>query len=177
MPVPLGCQRPSPPPIVRGQEIFTLAAPLRQEKGWTSGVVSRVTTNALAVDLTLAAGGLGGPVFTASGDLVGVTTFQNEREDPKRGAAGIVRIERACEAIAVAVNKAGDTAAPSAAHLPVEPMQRLDMRLALMGQVEEVILDQVGRQKRSAPCVHGLEDQLRVILFAEVDHDQSDLLA
>jgi S1-C subfamily serine protease len=31
-PVPLGCPRGSAPPVARGQEIFTLAAPLRQER-------------------------------------------------------------------------------------------------------------------------------------------------
>ena len=72
-PVPLGCPRSSTPPVARGQEIFALAAPLRQDKGWTSGTVSRVDAHAIASDLTLATGGTGGPVFTASGDLVGLS--------------------------------------------------------------------------------------------------------
>ena len=72
-PVPLGCPRSSTPPVAREQEIFSLAAPLRQEKGWTPGTVSRVDAQAIASDLTLATGGTGGPVFTASGDLVGIT--------------------------------------------------------------------------------------------------------
>ena len=93
-PVPLGCSSTGSPPIARGQEIYTLAAPLRQEKGWTLGTVSRVDARAIASDLTLATGGAGGPVFTASGDLVGITALPDERDEPRRGATRVVRIER-----------------------------------------------------------------------------------
>ena len=121
-PVPLGCSSGSPP-IARGQEIFTLAAPLRQQKGWTVGTVSRVNTRIVAADFSLATGGLGGPVFTASGDLVGVTSLPDEREEPSRGAARVVRIGDACAVVAAAAAKVTTLPAPSAAHLPVEPME------------------------------------------------------
>jgi serine protease Do len=121
-PVPLGCAS-SAPPIARGQEIFTLAAPLRQEKGWTPGTVSRVDARGIASDLTLATGGVGGPVFTASGDLVGITSLPNEREEPRRGATRVVRIDGTCELVAAAAKKATEAPAPSGAHLPVEPME------------------------------------------------------
>ena len=61
-PVPLECPSSSPS-IARGQEIYAIAAPLRQEKSWTLGAVSRNDTNAIASDLTLAGGGAGGPAF------------------------------------------------------------------------------------------------------------------
>jgi S1-C subfamily serine protease len=126
-PVPLGCPRTGPLPIARGQEIYSIAAPLRQEKSWTWGAVSRVDANTIASELTLASGGTGGPVFTASGDLAGITTLPGEREEPRRGATRVVRIERACDVIAAAVKKVNDAGqaagAPSAARLPVEPMQ------------------------------------------------------
>jgi S1-C subfamily serine protease len=96
-PVPLGCPRSSTLPVARGQDIFSLAAPLRQEKGWTPGTVSRVDAEAIASDLTLATGGTGGPVFTASGDLVGLTSLPDERDEPRRGATRVVRIDGACE--------------------------------------------------------------------------------
>ena len=122
-PVPLGCSRTSTPPIARGQEIFVLAAPLRQEKGWTFGTVSRVDARAIASDLTLATGGAGGPVFTASGDLVGLTALLDERDEPRRGAARVVRVDAACDVIAAAAKKLTAVPAPSGMLLPVEPME------------------------------------------------------
>jgi hypothetical protein len=122
-PVPLGCPRSSPPSVARGQDIFALAAPLRQDKGWTPAEVSRVDARAIASDLTLATGGTGGPVFTASGDLVGLSTLPDARDEPRRGATRIVRIDGACELVAAAARKAKEEPAPSATHLPVEPAE------------------------------------------------------
>ena len=121
-PVPLGCPRSSTP-VARGQEIFSLAAPLRQVKDWTSGTVSRIDAHAIESDLTLATGGIGGPVFTASGDVVGLTSLPDERDDPRRGATRVVRIDGACELVAAAAKKVKDAPAPSGTHLPVEPME------------------------------------------------------
>ena len=122
-PVPLGCPRSSTPSVSRGQEIFSIAAPLRQQKGWTSGEVSRVDALAIASDLTLATGGMGGPVFTASGDLVGLSSLPDERDEPRRGATRVVRIDGACELVAAAAKKVKDAPAPSGTHLPVEPAE------------------------------------------------------
>jgi hypothetical protein len=122
-PVPLGCPRSSPPRVTREQEIFAFAAPLRQDKGWTPGNVSRNDVRTIAVDLSLATGGTGGPVFTASGDVVGITTLPDERDEPRRGATRVVRIDGACDLVASAAKKAKETPAPSAAHLPVEPAE------------------------------------------------------
>jgi S1-C subfamily serine protease len=122
-PVPLGCPRDSAPRLAREQEIFTLAAPLRQNKSWTPGAVSRNETRTFVADLSLATGGTGGPVFTAAGELVGITTLPGEREEPQRGSTRVVRIDAACDLVAAAAKKAKDTPAPSAAHLPVEPTE------------------------------------------------------
>jgi len=121
--VPLGCARSTPPAVARGQEIFALAAPLRQDKGWTPGTVSRVDARAIAVDISLATGGTGGPVFIASGDLVGLSSLPDERDEPRRGAARVVRIDGACELVATAAKKVKDALAPSGTHLPVEPAE------------------------------------------------------
>jgi S1-C subfamily serine protease len=122
-PVPLGCPRGSTPPVVREQEIFTLAAPLRQQKGWTPGTVSRTDARYIVADLSLATGGTGGPVFTASGNLVGMTTLPDERDEPRRGSTRVVRIDGACELVAAAAKKVKGTPTPSGAHLPVEPVE------------------------------------------------------
>jgi hypothetical protein len=122
-PVPLGCPPSTTPPVARGHEIFSLAAPLRQDKGWTSGEVSRVDANAIASDLTLATGGTGGPVFTASGELVGLTSLPDQRDEPRRGATRVVRLDGACELVAATAQRVKGTPAPSGAHLPVEPAE------------------------------------------------------
>jgi len=122
-PVPLGCSRSTTPSVARGQEIFALAAPLRQDKGWTPGIASRVDARTIATDLRLATGGTGGPVFTASGDLVGLSALPDERDEPRRGATRVARIDGACELVAAAAQKVKDAPAPSATHLPVEPTE------------------------------------------------------
>ena len=122
-PVPLGCPGTGPVSITRGQEIFVLAAPLRQEKGWSFGTVSRINVHAIASDLTLATGGTGGPVFTAAGDFVGITAPADERDEPKRGATRVVRVNDACDVMAAAAKKLTAVPAPSGARLPVEPME------------------------------------------------------
>jgi hypothetical protein len=128
-PMPLGCPRDSASPVAPGQDIFALAAPLREEKRWTSGTVSRADARTIASDLTLVTDGVGGPVFTASGDLVGITSLPDERDEPRRGAVRVVRIDGACELVAAAVKKVKDAAAPGGAappsetHLPVEPAE------------------------------------------------------
>jgi S1-C subfamily serine protease len=120
-PVPLRCPQGSAPPVAREKEIFALAAPLRQQKGWTPGIVTRADGRTMAADLSLATGGVGGPVFTASGDLVGITTLPGEREEPRRGVTPVARIDGACEIVAAAAKKAKEAPAPSGTHLPVEP--------------------------------------------------------
>jgi hypothetical protein len=117
-PVPLGCPRSSTPPVARGQEIFALAAPLREEKRWTPGTVSRADARTIASDLTLVTDGVGGPVFTASGDLVGITSLPDERDEPRRGATRVVRIDGACELVAGAAKKVKDAPAPNGRTFP-----------------------------------------------------------
>ena len=127
-PVPLGCSRSGTAPIARGQEIFTLAAPLRQEKGWTVGTVSRVLGRAdIATDLTLATGGWAGRCSPPR------ATSRASRRCPT-GAMSPGAVRRAsfasnvaCEVIAAAAKKVTGARRrlplPSAAHLPVEPVK------------------------------------------------------
>jgi len=122
-PVPLGCQRDSTPAVAQGQDIFALAAPLRQRKDWTPATVNRADARIIASDLTVATGGVGGPVFNASGELAGLTSLPDERDEPRRGATRVVRIEGACELVAAATQKLKDAPAPSGTHLPVEPTE------------------------------------------------------
>jgi S1-C subfamily serine protease len=121
--VPLECPRGSASSVTREQEIFALAAPLRQRKDWTPGTVSRTDVRYIMADLSLATGGTGGPVFNASADLVGITTLADERDEPRRGSTRVVRIDGACDLVAAAAKKAKEAPAPSGARLPVEPAE------------------------------------------------------
>src|SRR6266850_6344775 len=58
-PVPLGCAQAAKPSVADGQELFTIGAPLRGQKGMTSAIVSRVEPHAIVSNLRLALGSAG----------------------------------------------------------------------------------------------------------------------
>jgi hypothetical protein len=124
--VPLGCAQAVKPLVVDGQELFTIGAPLREQKGMTSGTVSRVEPHAIVSDFILPSGSAGGPVFTAGGGVVGITSIVDYRDDKnegRRGASRVVRIDDACDVVASAEKKMKDAAPPDGTHLPVEPVR------------------------------------------------------
>ena len=122
-PVPLGCAQTAKPSVAGGQEIFTIGAPLREQKGMTSGTVSRVEPRALASDLMLATGSAGGPVFAAGGEVIGITSLVDEKDSRRRGDSRVVRIDDVCAVVASAEKKMHDASLPSGTHLPVEPVR------------------------------------------------------
>jgi S1-C subfamily serine protease len=125
--VPLGCAQSVKPPVVDGQALFTIGAPLGEQKGMSSGTVGGVEPHAIVSDFRLASGSAGGPVFTAGGDVVGITSIGDDKRDDKsesRSAASrVVRIDEACDAVASAERKMKGAAAPDGTHLPVEPVR------------------------------------------------------
>ncbi len=121
-PVPLECAE-SMPTVADGQQIFTISVPLRQQKGITTGAVSRQGAHALVSDLTLASGSAGGPVFTAGGVVVGITSVGDDKGERSRGDTPIVRIGDVCDVVAGAEKRLKDAAPPAGTHLPVEPVQ------------------------------------------------------
>ena len=120
-PIPLPCNQAQQPPVANGQDIFTIGVPLRQPKGMTSGTVSRIDAKEIETDLTLARGSAGGPVFTARGDLVGITSIVDESDQNRAGDPRVVRSDSACDVVAAAEKKMKTAAAPSGTPLPVEP--------------------------------------------------------
>ena len=118
-PVPLACAQPGKP-VVEGQGLFTIGAPLRGLKGAAAGTISRVEPRAIVSDLILAAGSAGGPVFNADGDVIGITTVGDDRDEGSRRRTRIARMDSACAVIASAGTKMKDGKPPDAAHLPVE---------------------------------------------------------
>src|SRR3954466_12730518 len=119
-PVQMGCGQPANTPVLEGQEIYTISAPLRQHKGMTPGVVLRLGSGAIESDFRLAIGGSGGPVFTADGALLGLTSIVDEKDATARGDLKVVRRDDVCEIVAAA-RKIKDVAPPAGTHLPVEP--------------------------------------------------------
>ena len=118
--LPLGCAQGARPPVASGQEIFTIGAPMNEPKGMASGRVSLVAPQAIASDLMLAPGSSGGPVFTAVGDVIGITSLLDGDGD-RRGDARVVRVDAVCEVLASAAKSMNETPAPSGTLLPVEP--------------------------------------------------------
>jgi S1-C subfamily serine protease len=119
--LPLGCAEAVKPPVVDGQRLFALAAPLRERKDMTPGTVRRVEPHSIDADLRLASGGDGGPVLTAGGGVVGITSVVDDKSDSRRGASRVVRIDDVCNVLASAEKKLKDAAAPDGTPLPVEP--------------------------------------------------------
>jgi S1-C subfamily serine protease len=122
-PVPLECAQATKPPVVNGQELFTIGAALREEKGMTSGTVSRVEPHAILSDFRLASGSAGGPVFTAGGSVVGITSIADDKSESRRAAFRVVRVDDVCDVVASAEKRMKDAAPPDGTHLPVEPVR------------------------------------------------------
>jgi S1-C subfamily serine protease len=123
-PVPLGCDTLAT--VARGDEVFAIGAPMRQPRNMSSGVVNGLETHTVLADVELQSGSAGGPVFTAAGDLVGLTSIVDESRDgaarASRGGIRIVRASEACAAVTAAREKLSKAAAPAAVPaLPVEP--------------------------------------------------------
>ena len=127
--VPLGCAQAAKPPdiIEEGQELFTIGAPFNEQKGMTSGIVSRVGPDAIVSDFRLGSDSAGGPVFTSRGDVVGITTIEDDRNASGRVASRVVRIDDACEVVASAEKAMKDAAPPDGTHLPMEPARRFPL--------------------------------------------------
>jgi S1-C subfamily serine protease len=121
-PVPLACAPAPRPSLAGGQEIFTIGVPLRRPKDMTSGTVSRVEDHGIESNLAPPDGSTGGPVFTAAGAVVGITSVGGEKSESGRGdAARVVPVADVCDAVASAEKIMKDAAPPSGTPLPVEP--------------------------------------------------------
>ena len=117
-PLPLPCDDPAPT-LARGQEIFIISVPMQRPKQLTSGEVSRV--DPMTVDVDLARRSAGGPAFSESGDLIGISWVSEEDDAIGPGETRVVRRERICDVVADARKKMAGTTTPSDAQLPLEP--------------------------------------------------------
>lgn len=122
-PVPMPCGQPEKTPPVAGQEIFTIGVHTSQQRRMISATVSRVDQHGIVTDFILGRGDAGGPVFTARGDLLGISSIPDEDDRRGSGDPRVVRIDGACDVVASAEAKMAKAAPPSAIHLPVEPVR------------------------------------------------------
>jgi serine protease Do len=120
-PLPLGCGQAAKPAIVDAQQLFTITAPLREQKGMASGAVSRVESQSIVADFMLAPGSAGGPVFTPAGSVVGITSVADDKNARRSAPSPVVGIDNVCAVVASAEAKIKDAAPPDGTHLPVEP--------------------------------------------------------
>jgi S1-C subfamily serine protease len=118
--VPLKCAPEQSPHVASGQKIFTIDAPLRQQKSTVSATAGRITAHEIESDFYISAGSAGGPVFTVDG-LIGITSALDDQTS-RHGNTRVVPIEDVCDVVATARERIKDAStAPSGAHLPVEP--------------------------------------------------------
>jgi hypothetical protein len=120
-PVPLACPATGAPPE-EGADVVTIGDPFRGGKDMTYGVVRGAASKELAADFPLPPGSAGGPVFSAAGAVVGVTSMAERSDDTtRRDDARIVRLEDVCAAVASAEPAMKGGQPPGPALLPVEP--------------------------------------------------------
>jgi hypothetical protein len=125
--LPLACDSAERPVVERGQEVFALGHPMRQETGMTSGTLRSMGPEGVLTTLRLARGAAGGPVFTTSGALLGITAVAGEDAVADMADAHVVRTEDVCALLASAEGGMQETPPPGGAHLPVEPPRPFPM--------------------------------------------------
>ncbi len=104
-----------------GDEIVTIAAPLRAQADMVWGEVTALNPRAIETDLRLSFGGAGGPVFNDAGALVGLTSVPADGDRNRRRDVTLVRSVTICEAVAASKSGPPGAAPPEPTQLPVEP--------------------------------------------------------
>jgi S1-C subfamily serine protease len=118
-PVPLSCAPAAA--LAAGQEVFTLGVLLRHQKDMAPGAVTAADPTGIIADFALPRGLVGGPVFTASGDLAGLTSLVARAGRSRDDQARVVGAADLCHVVAAARARLQDVAPPGNTRLPVEP--------------------------------------------------------
>jgi S1-C subfamily serine protease len=119
-PVPIDCANAAAR-VRDGQEIFAIGAPFGRLKAQTTGLVGGVAASLIVADFRLDSGGNGGPVFTAAGAVVGISSTEEVREGASRGDTRVVPIDQVCPLVKSAEAAMRGAAPPAGTPLPVEP--------------------------------------------------------
>ena len=110
------------PPIAEKDKVVAINTPIHDPKSLTSGTVSRVTAHAILSDVRLDDDSLGAPLFNTAGEVIAITTPEDERSVGS-SASRAVRIDEARSVIAGAEQKMQTSEAPNGTRLPVEPQR------------------------------------------------------
>jgi hypothetical protein len=102
------------------EKLFTISAPIEEDKRLSSGTVSRITPRAILSDVRLEDEDLGAPLFNAKGEVVAVITPQDDAKSAPSGATSAARIDQARDAIAAAERMLQQETPPSGVMLPIE---------------------------------------------------------
>jgi len=102
--------------------ITTITASMFGGKEVSDGAVTRVTTQAIFSEVRIGSDSAGGPVFAKSGALAGIGAIDDKQDVRRWNEAWVIPIERACGAIATALQKTTGVTPPPAARLPLEPI-------------------------------------------------------
>jgi len=101
--------------------ITAVTAPMFGGRELADGEVSRVTSQAIFADMRLARDAGGAPVFTSSGELLGISGIAEENDGSRRSReAFVVPVDNLCQTLAEAAKKMTG-APPRGIHLPLEP--------------------------------------------------------
>src|SRR5439155_12122186 len=122
-PVPLNCADGSKPSVAAGQKFVAIGAPLSGPKEWAPGDVIRVEGQGTVADFRLAPGSTGGPVFSTTGAVAGISSSVDDQDERKRRDARIVSIGDACEVVRSAEKMMPTAQRPVATRRPVEPLR------------------------------------------------------
>jgi len=102
--------------------ITTITASMFGGKEVSDGAVTRVTAQAIFSEIRIGSDSAGGPVFAESGALAGISAIDDKQDVRRWNDAWVIPIERACGAIAAALQKTTGVTPPPAARLPLEPV-------------------------------------------------------
>ena len=127
-----GCGRGSFPAPAFKDTITTITASMFGGKEVSDGTVTRVTTQAIFSDVRVGSDSAGGPVFAESGALAGISAIDDKQDVRRWNDAWVVPIERACGAIAAALQKTTGVTPPPATRLPIEPIAAKTRPIAII---------------------------------------------
>ena len=102
--------------------VTAITASMFGGKEVSDGAVTRVTTQAIFSEVRIGSDSAGGPVFAESGALAGISAIDDKQDVRRWNDAWVVPIERACGAIAAALQKTTGVTPPPATRLPLEPV-------------------------------------------------------
>jgi hypothetical protein len=104
------------------ESVTAFTASMFGGKEVSDGTVTRVTTQAIFSEVRIGSDSAGGPVFAESGALAGISAIDDKQDVRRWNDAWVIPVERACGAIATALQKTTGVTPPPATRLPLEPV-------------------------------------------------------